>query len=414
MTLHPLLQRLFEKWDRSEVVWAVLRAPLDPARPEGDIDILLESRTAWAAEHIAHSVGFVTVPGRRDDLHLVRFHHDTGRWLWLHCTTELAFGPFRAVRPGYENRWLASRRIGEGIAVLAPGDEFWITLMHALLDKGTISDRSRARLEATAEHACADGPLPESLERVLPASWTPAMLVERAREGRWDAIAQLGPALQTTARARRPTLLSRALDAATRTVAGVKGVRRRRGVSVALLGPDGAGKSTLATGLERSFVFPVRQVYMGLTGGWLRRVDKLRIPGLVRVGRFLVIWGRYLLGLYHTHRGRLVVFDRYIYDAEVPTPYPLGRLGRLARWLDGRACPGPDLVLVLDAPGAVMHQRKGEYTAEMLEEWRQRFLALRGRIPNVEVLDTTQPPDVVRADATAAIWRRYAERWGHR
>ena len=135
---------------------------------------------------------------------------------------------------------------------------------------------------------------------------------------------------------------------------------------MALLGPDGAGKSTLSESLRRSSVFPSRQVYMGLTGGWLRHVDRLRVPGIVRVGRLLVIWGRYLRGQYHVYRGRLVVFDRYVLDAEVPPPYPLGPFGRLARRIDGRSCPPPDLVLILDAPGTVMHQRKGEYTPETL------------------------------------------------
>jgi thymidylate kinase len=82
--------------------------------------------------------------------------------------------------------------------------------------------------------------------------------------------------------------------------------------------------------------------------------------------------------------------------------------------MDGRACPAPDLVLILDAPGSLMHERKGEYTPETLEDWRQRFLGLQHRLRNVEVLDTSQPPDAVRTEAIDRIWRRYAERWGRR
>jgi thymidylate kinase len=183
---------------------------------------------------------------------------------------------------------------------------------------------------------------------------------------------------------------------------------------VALLGPDGAGKSTLANGIEQSFVFPVRQVYMGLTGGMLRHVDRLRIPGVVRVGRLLVIWARYFRAQYHMARGRLVVFDRYIYDAEVPTPHPLGPADRLGRWIDGRACPAPDLILVLDAPGAVMHQRKGEYDPVMLEEWRQRFRSLQRRLPRVELIDTTRDIGAVRAEVVGRLWHCYAVRWRKR
>ena len=120
-----------------------------------------------------------------------------------------------------------------------------------------------------------------------------------------------------------------------------------------------------------------------VTGGWLRRVDKLRIPGVVRIGRLLVIWGRFLRGLALSAAGRLVIFDRYIYDAEVPTPYHLGPAARLARWIDGHACPGPDVTILLDAPGEVMFQRKGEYDGATLEHWRQRFLGVRRRVPDL-------------------------------
>jgi thymidylate kinase len=124
-----------------------------------------------------------------------------------------------------------------------------------------------------------------------------------------------------------------------------------------------------------------------------------------------VIWSRYFLARYHVARGRLVVFDRYVYDADVPTPYPLGLAGRVGRWIDGRCCPAPDLVLLLDAPGEVMYRRKPSYTPEMLESWRQHFLRVRQRVSCAEVLDTTRGVDEVRNQATAHVWRQYTRRW---
>jgi thymidylate kinase len=184
-----------------------------------------------------------------------------------------------------------------------------------------------------------------------------------------------------------------------------------RGLTVALLGPDGAGKSTLAAGIQTSFIFPVRSIYGGLTGGMLLYVTRLRIPGVVILGRVLVFWCRYLVAQYHKARGRLVIFDRYIYDAAAPHPDRLTWMRRLSRWVDGHACPGPDLVLVLSVPGEVMYTRKGEYSAKTLEHWRQRFLALQSRLPQLEVVDTTRPKDEVRTDVVDRIWRRYAARW---
>jgi thymidylate kinase len=187
--------------------------------------------------------------------------------------------------------------------------------------------------------------------------------------------------------------------------------RLRRGIGLALLGPDGAGKSTLAAGIENTFPLPVRRVYMGLTGGMLHWVDRLRIPGVVRVGRLSVIWARYLRGQYHIARGRLVVFDRYIYDAEVPTPHHQGPIGRLGRWIDGHSCPRPDLVVLLDAPGTLLHQRKGEYDPEILELWRQCFLTLKRRLPDLLVVDATQGTDCVQAEVIHRVWELYAARW---
>jgi hypothetical protein len=65
---------------------------------------------------------------------------------------------------------------------------------------------------------------------------------------------------------------------------------------------------------------------------------------------------------------------------------------------------------VLDAPGAVMFARKGEYSAQTLEEWRHCFLALQQRFPQVEIIDTTQDRDAVRIEVIDRIWQRYVSR----
>jgi len=109
-----------------------------------------------------------------------------------------------------------------------------------------------------------------------------------------------------------------------------------------------------------------------------------------------------------------VVYDRYIYDAAVPPAKRLDTLHRAARWVEGQSCPAPDIVVLLDAPGAVMHARKGEYSPEELEVWRRAFLSLRDRIPRLETVDATRAADYVRTDVINRIWRRYAARWGDR
>ena len=409
--LHPLLQQLFTAWHRESLAWCVLRMPDNTFAPDSDIDLLIDSANLAAAAAIAESQRFVRLPGKHRGLHLITYHSHTGTWLWLHCVTELRFGPHEALR-GDAASTLLQRRLPNSLPRLSPGDEFWVTLAHCLLDRHKVVEKHRRRLAILAGQASGDGVIAHRLEGLLPLGVTREELLHACQFEDWDALERLIPGLvEAASQSSRPNVPRRATQLAKRVFSGIKETRLRRGLSVALLGPDGAGKSTLAAGIESTFVFPVRQVYMGLTGGMLRHVDRLRVPGVVRLGRLVVIWGRYLLAKYHISRGRLVVFDRYIYDAEVPTPYPLSLANRLGRWIDGRCCPAPDLILLLDAPGDVMHQRKPSYTPEMIENWRQHFLRLRQRFPQMEVIDTTQPADVVRAQATDLVWRQYVRRW---
>jgi thymidylate kinase len=130
--------------------------------------------------------------------------------------------------------------------------------------------------------------------------------------------------------------------------------------------------------------------------------------------RLLRQWRRYLRARYRQAKGELVVFDRYAYDALLPAPRRLGTLGRARRWLLARACPPPDLALLLDVPGEVLFARKGEHDPERLEAQRQWYLALQARRPEIVRLDATTDAETVRRTAIAFIWRDYARRTGLR
>lgn len=182
-----------------------------------------------------------------------------------------------------------------------------------------------------------------------------------------------------------------------------------RGLTVALLGPDGVGKSTLLAGLAAAYPLPVRQIYLGMWQGvggpgytWLHAVGAI----LVRPFR---VWWRVARGLGHAARGRVVVYDRYTYDAFLPITGSWRALKRPYFWALARLAPRPDLVLILDLPGAVAFARKGESTPEALEAVRQGFLALVPRL-RAEVVDAAAAPEQVRADVVDRIWRHHRSR----
>jgi thymidylate kinase len=411
---HPLLHSVFNAFHAEGVRWALLRLPLVlGAANGGDVDLLLASGDVRRVQKILQNFGFVNITPYSGSVHMyfVTYDRPTDSWLCLDLVSELSFGRHNSLKTRAEEKCLATCQYHGVVRTLAPDDDFWILLSHCILDKGFIAGRHRARLQELLPAVRTDGLIAQALEGLSLTGWSLDRMLECVSAGDWTALESIAPALTASA-IRRHVIApwQMAILRLSRLKDRLLNLRRCRGLSVALLGPDGAGKTTLMVDIQESFMLPVRSVYMGLTGGLLRYIAMLHVPGIVFLGRLLVFWGRYLLAQYHQARGRHVVFDRYIYDAMVPHPERLNWLRRASRWMDGHACPGPDLVLVLDAPGEVMYARKGEYTAETLEEWRHYFLALKKRFPQVEVIDTTRDRDAVRIEVIDRIWQRYVSR----
>jgi thymidylate kinase len=112
---------------------------------------------------------------------------------------------------------------------------------------------------------------------------------------------------------------------------------------------------------------------------------------------------------YYRWRGRIVILDRFSYDAMLVTREASWRQ-RFTAALVMRMSRPPDLIVVLDLPGEVAFARKGEQDVDTLNEWRTTYRAMKtGNTPLV-VLDATRPIEEVRQMATTAIWERVRER----
>jgi thymidylate kinase len=382
--------------DEAGVRWSLLRDPEALAEPGGDIDMLVEPSGLGHMRTLLVEQGFVPLPLGRRDLHAADYDVESDRFLWLHVQTELRLG----------DGAVAAAAILEVLVrdpLPRPADTwlFWVLLLHGMLDKDDIAERDQSALTRLAD---AVGPPAYTLEQIAAAHGLPTEVVVPLVAARdWDGLRRL------TAQRRLSTRRIRERVAGARDRVG--GLWTRRGISVAVIGPDGAGKTTLVNGLRSTFPFPTRVIYMGLTGGRLPKADALRVPGLVLAARLALLWTRYGVSLYHRARGRVVLFDRYTLDAVAPSGALLGPLARVSRRVQGAACPNPGLVLLLDASGATMHRRKSEYEPDQLEAWREAYHGLRNVVGMLEVLDAERPADLVRREAQAHMWRRYAERW---
>ena len=412
--LHPVLRRLFTNLERRRLNWVLLRVPSNPAAPGGDVDLLIKPEDAESLRQLAAELGFVALPGWESppDLILVRYDRPSDRWLVLDVSTAIEFRSPPSWRlAGAAEQVLQRRRLWDGIAVPADGDAFWLLLLHCLLDKHGVSPRHRERLTGLAS-AGLHSPLGGAVSAASGAAITAGAFVEAVQVGDWAALRELGGRLEAELTRRRP-LRARAGSLATRAGRFARKpllLPRRRGVSLALLGPNGVGKSTAADGLQKSFPFESRVVYMGMWKGQLGPpVLALRVTEIV--ARPLRVWAYYLLAQYHQLRGRLVVFDRYVYDALLPAKPPLVAIKRPYFWFLAHTLPSAGTVIVLDVPGQVAYGRKQENPADELESERRMYAQLTGRVRSLELVDARADADTVRAEITKIVWREIAARW---
>ena len=389
------LDDLFAAFDAAGLRWSLLRPTASLAQPEGDIDVLVEPTARRVAADVLAAQRFVPLPLPGRDVHAVDYDVASDRFLWVHVQGDLRVGGAviaagdvlghveRDPLPRPDDAWM-----------------FWILVLHGTIDKREIAPRHRASLTTLA--GAADDPT--TLTSVAVANGLePSRVRSLVEAGDWDGLAALPTARPTPP----PPLRSRLGERRDRW----RRLWTWRGLSIAVIGPDGAGKTTLVDELRATLPFPTRVVYGGLTGGRLVQADRLRVPGLVFGARVVVLWARWARAWSHQLRGEIVVFDRHPLDASVPSGFRLGRVARLSRRLQGELCPRPGLVLLLDAAGTTMHARSQEYDAETLEAWRAAYARLRSRVRNVELIDAEQPADVVRRQAKSLIWLRYADRW---
>jgi len=218
--------------------------------------------------------------------------------------------------------------------------------------------------------------------------------------------------------------------------------------TVAVIGPDGAGKSTVTQRIQRTLTMPVKYVYMGVNlessnvvlpttrlilelkrrrGG---RPDMAGPPDPTRVKQkpknifkrmakevktslrlanlMAEEWYRQRIVRNYLRQGYVVLSDRhffcdyYAHDIAVDrSQLPLAR--RIHGSYLERYYPRPDLLICLDAPAEVLFARKGEGTLAMLESRRQEYLKLREAVDHFAIVDATQSLEAVVQETSDLI-----------
>lgn len=279
------------------------------------------------------------------------------------------------------------------------------------------------------------------LEQILPEAET-EFVVEAAWGGDWETVRGSFERLRQAmirggARRERPQeRLGAYLERAGCAL-------RPAGLMVAVLGVDGAGKSTVMSRLEqdlapafwlvkryhgRALESPLRWTKRVRTQREMRRreIKRASVAGLpdkpprnphdksrrglaLSLVKLALWWADYTLLGYtrdiypRLRRSALVLLDRHYQDLMVdPARHRYGGPLWLARAV-GRFLPQPDLFILLDAPPEILHARKQEVSLAETSRQREAYLELVQRLPGGRVVDASRPPDEVVAETESAI-----------
>jgi hypothetical protein len=208
-------------------------------------------------------------------------------------------------------------------------------------------------------------------------------------------------------------------------------VLQPEGLSVVVLGPDGAGKSSATEAIAGPKLPPVfdRSVIWGFVPPLHRLIgrnlgpasDPHALPARSLANSLMraTYWFLFLtLGHTRVHlalaRSGLVLYDRHFVDIFVdPKRYrysgpswPLTTIWRLS--------PRPDLIVLLDAPAEVIQARKQEVPFEETARQLNAYRALVASLPNGVVVDGSKPFEAVTDTIVDYMLDHLRDRLGRR
>jgi len=420
-----LVTAVFRAWHAAAVPFLVLRNyERLPEETGNDIDVLVQPFDRPLAEATlraaASEAGFqLANRGEFATLALYFASPATGAQVHFDLFTDLKWRGFDFLDCG---PFLGARVARGDFAVPHPAQEAATNLLAYFIFTGRVKEKYRAGI-AAAFQAC-----PEEAREIIGRTYGHRLaeeLVEAGAAADWNRIERRLGTLRRELFLRQ-ALLSPARAAASFLRDAARVLRRAwhpPGMTVILCGTDGSGKSTAARGLieglQGTFSLPKgrqfhwkppvfsgsRQAARGLVSDPHGRPPR---PLPTSLAFFALHWLEFLLGwprriLPATFRGGLVLIDRYYFDFLVDQRrYRL----RVPDWLvrlGYRLLPKPDLVLLFDAPVAVLQARKQELTREETGRQREAFLALVRSLPNGRVIDASLPADQVAAEAVRAV-----------
>jgi thymidylate kinase len=188
-------------------------------------------------------------------------------------------------------------------------------------------------------------------------------------------------------------------------------------LKIVVLGPDGAGKSSVIHGLLDKFALDGCDVKMRHLKPFLF-IPKRGEPGaivndphgrpprsaLLSIAKILVwLLEEWYVNCFQDRNETLFIYDRYYHDLLIdPKRYRYGG----PQWIAiivGKLIPQPRLWVLLDAPAQVLQARKQEVPLKETARQRQAYLAFVRDQNSYRIIDASQLLDKMIADTEHAI-----------
>jgi thymidylate kinase len=212
--------------------------------------------------------------------------------------------------------------------------------------------------------------------------------------------------------------------------------------SIAIIGQDGAGKTTISKMVLERLPLKFKYIYMGrnvesgnimLPTSWLihfykiykykrankglnfdeakkyslheldknRKVDtRGRIAATLRlINRLMEEWFRLIVSWYYQILGYVVLYDRHFIFDYASDPNHNQTKSRLTTqihsWILNNLYEKPGLVIFLNAPAEILFSRKGEATLDYLAGKNKLFINTGKKMPNFKIVDASKPLEKV-------------------
>jgi len=432
-TQHPLtaelLRTLLRTYDEKGITYCIARNHTNlPDEIGNDIDIVVKKREVDAftriTEDVAKKHGWYmhTRPKMRYFI-LYRYAGDTWIYLRIDAVTELRVRGC-AYMDG-ETMVQGRRKNEKGIYIPQREHEFVHLLVHTLFGPAYNRERYTTQITAFQEKELDLKEIEARLVDTFGPTYAPRILQD-VREHKLEHILERRKELWRALLTHK----KHAIRHIQKRIASFRDKIQRRisppGRFVAVVGPDGAGKSTTAEHIHAilgTFHMPVTHMHLGFRpcvlptrhvfarkkkkeGKGDEQQKELETPGLIR---FLYYTLDYYLGYFIKIRpllvrGHTVLGERYYYNF-LADPRPKRQM-KFPGWLP-KLCyifmPKPHTMLLLSHDPKAIHERRQEHSVEEIDRQIKLFRKLGAKLARFIEIRTDVPAHEVAARAAQKL-----------